>query len=210
MIKHWHVARYTIILLISIYLRQQLQQAFKPDQSLGYHIQTDLCVMPVGDVWLTVFVHGTIVLHPRFLIENIAALKHDKAESTLYGQVINDARSMPFFFQTQAMQEPGLRKINEPFDKRGYASGALVYLLQHIQNAMLPTQKTCQHYYTFGWSGIISDSARVHAGAQLHHELTSEIEHYKKQGICPKVRLIGYSHGGNVCLNTARSATYSW
>ena len=33
-----------------------------------------------------------------------------------------------------------------------------------------------------------------------------EVDSFRKQNIEPKVRVIGYSHGGNVCLYTAKVA----
>lgn len=198
--------RYLIIIVVSIYLQTLLEN--KKDsalQSLNYLIETDATVTTEHrDIWLTVFVHGTIVLHPRFLIENIPALKKDRGEETLYGQVISDSRSAPFLFQNQAIQEPGLHIISEPFCRRGYASGALAYILEALNY-----RQSLNYYYTFGWSGLISESTREQAGAQLYHELAMEIERYKQKGIVPKVRVIGYSHGGNVCLNMARDVIES-
>ncbi len=195
--KHTITLRYLIIIVASLCLLHQKKNDVR--QWLGSHIEADASVASAPrDVWLTVFVHGTIVLHPRFLIENIPSLKADKADQTLYGQVIEDSRSAPFLFENQTIQDLGLHRIDEPYQRRGYAAGALAYVLD-----ALDYQQSHNYYYTFGWSGLISESARIQAGAQLYNELSEEIECYKQKGIVPKIRVIGYSHGGNVSLNMA-------
>ncbi len=201
--------RYFIIAMVSLYIHHVIYQDSYEAQSLNYNIETDAMVTSTAadEVWLTVFVHGTIVLHPRFLLENIPALKHDKADQTLYGQVLHDSRSTPLLLQNQAIQQLGLQKINEPFNQRGNTAGALAYILQELQYSSDSSHKTCNYYYTFGWSGLISESTREQAGADLYHELGQEIAAYEAKGISPKIRVIGYSHGGSVCLNIARAAT---
>ena len=205
--KHSYIIRCTIILLISLYIKECIHHQNDKKQLFCNDIETNLDIESTNaDVWLTIFVHGTIVLHPRFLIENIAALKHDKVDDTLYGHVIKDARSISFFFQSQAIQEPGLKKINESLIKRGYTSGALAYTIQRLQCFMSLDNQTRNHYYTFGWSGLISNSSRKEAAHKLYIQLDNQIREYKQRGINPKIRLIGYSHGGNVCLNMAHYA----
>ena len=60
-------------------------------------------------------------------------------------------------------------------------------------------------FYTFGWnSEKIYDVVRSKAAKNLVDQLqTLVIEYYKQHKIIPKIRLLGYSHGGNVALNTA-------
>lgn len=199
--------KYCIIALTGLYIQQALYHGESGLQSLSYNIETDATVTAVAeDIWLTIFVHGTIVLHPRFLIENIPALKHDKADQTLYGQVINDSRPIPLFFQNQAIQQEGLQKIYAPFNQRGYTSGALAHILQELQYSVDPAHRIRNHYYTFGWPGLLSESTRKQAGMDLYNELADEIASYEQKGISPKIRLIGYSHGASVCLHMAEKA----
>src|SRR5204863_8304961 len=59
-------------------------------------------------------------------------------------------------------------------------------------------------YYTFGWSGLLSPKSRYNGGAELFKSLSTELKNeFWDHSIFPKIRLIGYSHGGNVCLNIA-------
>ena len=55
-------------------------------------------------------------------------------------------------------------------------------------------------YYTFGWSGLISNKLRFLEGAFLYQDLEKIFKQCQKDGFKPRVRLIGYSHGGNLAL----------
>jgi len=58
--------------------------------------------------------------------------------------------------------------------------------------------------FFFGWSGVLSDSARRKAAKQLYEHILSIIEKYKNRyKIIPKIRIITHSHGGNVTLYLA-------
>ncbi len=61
------------------------------------------------------------------------------------------------------------------------------------------------HFYVFGWdSEHIHDKARNNAAQNLVEQITQVVvNYYLDHDVIPKVRLIGYSHGGNVVLNTA-------
>jgi len=60
------------------------------------------------------------------------------------------------------------------------------------------------HFYTFRWSGSLSFSARELAGQQLYDEVVKLLQDYKqKYGYYPKLRIMTFSHGGNVALNMA-------
>lgn len=58
------------------------------------------------------------------------------------------------------------------------------------------------HFYTFGWSGKLSLKARAQAGKDLYDQLVLLLTEYqKKYGKIPKVRILTFSHGGNVALH---------
>jgi hypothetical protein len=60
------------------------------------------------------------------------------------------------------------------------------------------------HFYTFRWSGTLSFSARQIAGKELYEAVIKLLEEYKKKyGYYPKIRIMTFSHGGNVALNMA-------
>jgi hypothetical protein len=59
-----------------------------------------------------------------------------------------------------------------------------------------------KHFYTFGWSGALSFPEREKAGKELYEGVKVLLEEYKeKYGFYPKIRIMTFSHGGNVALN---------
>jgi hypothetical protein len=56
------------------------------------------------------------------------------------------------------------------------------------------------YYYTYGWSGLFSKKAQYNDARNFLFELEKEVARFKAQGIQPKIRLFGYSHGGTVVL----------
>ena len=66
-----------------------------------------------------------------------------------------------------------------------------------------------EHYYTFGWSGKLSFKDREHAGRKLYEEVQKLLKTYKKRyGAYPRVRVVTFSHGGNVALNMVKNLPF--
>src|SRR6266403_1123912 len=67
-----------------------------------------------------------------------------------------------------------------------------------------PEHFNLEHFYTFGWSGILTLAARKKAAHDLFYALKSLLLIYQgKYGCTPKIMLISHSHGGNVILHLA-------
>jgi hypothetical protein len=68
-----------------------------------------------------------------------------------------------------------------------------------------PQLYSLHQFYIFGWkSEYINNATRMQAAANLVKQLQILVNNYNAQhNIIPKIQLIGYSHGGNVALNTA-------
>lgn len=83
-----------------------------------------------------------------------------------------------------------------------------------VQDVALLTSKNPERFdqgcfYHFGWSGKLSFCAREKAGQDLYNELTKLLKKYKAEyGYCPKVRIMTFSHGGNVALNMVKSLPF--
>jgi hypothetical protein len=60
-------------------------------------------------------------------------------------------------------------------------------------------------YYVYNWSGALCEIHRKYAAENLNYGLKLLIEKCKKEGEIPEIYLIGYSHGGNVCLDLANT-----
>eukprot|EP01087_Luapelamoeba_hula_P017499 TRINITY_DN5521_c0_g1_i1.p1 TRINITY_DN5521_c0_g1~~TRINITY_DN5521_c0_g1_i1.p1 ORF type:complete len:362 (+),score=104.99 TRINITY_DN5521_c0_g1_i1:48-1133(+) len=63
-----------------------------------------------------------------------------------------------------------------------------------------------EHMYFFGWSGTLSEAARLQAGEELYEALVQLIEKYNNLPEKPRVKLtiMTHSHGGNVVLSMVR------
>ena len=60
------------------------------------------------------------------------------------------------------------------------------------------------HFYVFGWSGKLGFQVRKNAGKRLAEQLAELLNSYKeKYTVYPNVRIITFSHGGNVALQIA-------
>ena len=154
------------------------------------------------ETWVTIFVHGIMSIQPHLTIQNAMRFIRDDVQNTIYSKTVEYMRLDPYFYLNQAMQEFGLKKIDINDLQPGHATNAIAQMYDDVTKLVSP--ETTNHYYTFGWSGLLSPSARYNDSIKLLQALTKELEEkYWKLGITPKIRLIGYSHGGNVCLNFA-------
>ena len=130
------------------------------------------------ETWITVFVHGIMSIKKHVSLPNIIRLMKDETENTTYAQAVKIMRENPFFFENQAMQQLGLEKIYPTRRERGYASGALASLFDSVVKKSNSTINN--HFYTFGWSGLISERSRKSAGEELYHALADEVEKLTK------------------------------
>lgn len=68
-----------------------------------------------------------------------------------------------------------------------------------------PNRFVYSDFYAFGWSGKLSFDERQRAAQGLVQELQRVVSEYVKiHGIQPTIRIVTFSHGGNVALNMAQ------
>lgn len=152
--------------------------------------------------WLTVFVHGIKSVKPHISLDNFFRFMVDDIEDTVYAKTIELMRKDPFFYQNQPMREIGLHRADPNDVGPGKAANATARLFDEI-NVMMGGQRN-NYYYTYGWSGLLSSKTRYKDAEFFFVSLEDELKKLHAQGIYPRVRVIGYSHGGNVCLNLER------
>ena len=155
-------------------------------------------VIKNNNVWLNIFIHGTV--KPPLRIGDISRISKDKLENTFYYYSAAFLRNDPRFYQYQPMQKLGMQPIHID-RKKGNASGAIAEIYDIQYKAEHPEE--INYYYTWGWSGLLSLTQREIESKDLLNDLKKLIANYKATGVNPKIRLIGYSHGGNVILNMA-------
>jgi len=162
---------------------------------------------PDNDVWMTIFIHGSVthmIRRPR--INTFVNLARDTIEGTFYQRATTNIRNDPFFTRAQAMQGLGLQKIDKTSRKLGDSSAALATIFDTIDHWYHQRPAHLNRYYTYGWSALVSKKSRQKDALQFIHELSNEVKRLQAQGITPKIRIIGYSHGANVALQMAHAA----
>ncbi len=157
--------------------------------------------MPDQVVWITVFVHGIMSIQPHLTSENFFRFFSDDIKNTPYERAVYYIRQDRFFYKNQAMHKFGLHEIDINDIRQENAASAIANLYEQVTQLVEPHTKN--HYYTFGWSGLLSASERYIEAEHLYRQLIELIKKFITKGIEPKIRLIGYSHGANVCLNFA-------
>lgn len=152
--------------------------------------------------WMTVFVHGSFgTMLGLFSVFNVIK---DKVDDTNYKRMTSHMRYDPFFHQLQPLQSPGLFPVTPTFTPQKSPVKSAIYpiaaayekLTQHVR-----PEKENQHFYTFGWSGLISQGRRRKEAIRFYNALQREYNALVAQGITPKIRLVVHSHGGNLILN---------
>jgi Protein of unknown function (DUF726) len=160
---------------------------------------------------ITVFIHGTL-LPGLALLNPYKAYTQTLETNDWYCKSLAKLRKNPLIYEDSIMLEEGLRKIDQPIllqyaqqtltpdlSKKGayQAIGAYHTLAKLVDNTGI------DEYYTFGFSGILSDVHRKKAGHELYVRLSELIKQYEQEGYVPRITLCGYSHGGNVILYLA-------
>lgn len=148
------------------------------------------------DFWVTIFLHGSFSLKPHLNISNLLNMLNDSIEETIYYRATEINRRDPFFYKNQAMGDIGLQKIN--IHRPTNITAAPTVAIAFEQISQLANNKPSDEYYMFGWSGLVSNKLRYIEASFLYHELTKLLNEFKEKGLKPKLRLIGYSHGGNL------------
>lgn len=185
-----------IAIFFSVIVLRHTQEVFKK------HKNADL-IPGKKQIWLNIFVHGTFGTTTGML--SVPSLLNDEVRGSAYRGVNKGMRDDPVFFQTQPILKRGLHSITPSFDKQeGVENLYAVYPITKAFDEFLRATFHSdfeQKYYTFGWSGLISQYRRRLEAIRFFNALQEEITILRGQGFEPKVRLLAHSHGGNLCLN---------
>ncbi len=155
--------------------------------------------------YMTIFVHGSFGPLLGFL--SFSDVLSDKTSGTLYRSTTKKMRMDDFFYRNQPILDRGLKRIQPTLNQadinnKHYAAYPISKAYEIINNTINP-DATPELFYTFGWSGLVSQHSRRYEAIRLYNALTEEVEKLQKEGINPRIRIITHSHGGNLCLNLA-------
>ena len=127
------------------------------------------------NAFMTIFVHGT-VKPVEFSFESLMHIIRDEIDNTLYSQAVKYIRNDPLFYQGQAMQEIGLRRIDRS-SKNPHTTAKMITKLYDLQHKHLHSKPEHILYYTYGWSGLLSDTKRYEDAEKFYQQLQVELEH---------------------------------
>lgn len=159
---------------------------------------------PEKEVWLNIFVHGTFGTALGVL--SIPKVVKDDVKGSWYHEMIKDMRKDASFFSEQPILNKGLIQITPTFNLSDVKNKKLVaypIIKSFDEIAKVANDNQTNIYYTFGWTGLMSQTRRRLESIRFYNEICEEIESYQKQGINPKIRILAHSHGGNLSLNLA-------
>ncbi len=151
-------------------------------------------------LWINVLVHGVFGFQANASIKTIIQAKKDCLEETAYERNVLRMREHPYFSMIQPIQKTGFLPVKE-VPGRLNAAYAFGVLFNEVQQLCGIREKNL--FYTFGWSGLISNKRRYCEARILYEHLKAELQKFREKGVRTKIRLVGFSHGGNLLLHLA-------
>lgn len=151
-----------------------------------------------NETWITIFVHGSFSLRPHLSIGNAMRMLYDTLEESVYHRSTEISRRDPFYQKNQPMLGFGLEKIDINAPNKEEIARIFADCFEQISQKA--GNKPSQEYYAFGWSGLVSHKLRYIEAEHFYDDMVKIVQEYRDRGITPKIRMIGYSHGGNIIL----------
>ncbi len=143
-----------------------------------------------------------IVIFLSFFKQTIEASCINPVTVTIYVHGTTTALGLKFlskFYTDVSFGEQGLHHISKMVPDALLKKD--IELLQELD----PNRFCVDHFYTFGWSGKLQDKAREADGKKLYDDIKILLKQYKRTyGFYPAVRLLTFSHGGNVALHMVK------
>lgn len=199
---------FSILLLVALSVHARFQKQGWTDVNQSVHTRSqkqEWTDVNQNEITINALIHGTMSLKHFFNLGNLIRMMRDDVENSVYHKSLDIVREDKLCFINQAMQGYGLQAVDMETICADNASGALARLLTLTTNSVSPKQtKSLQTFYTFGWPGVISQTLRLKAGKQLYNELSDLVAQLSQQYQSVRIRIYGFSHGGNVALNIAQ------
>ena len=134
---------------------------------------------------------------------------YDSIEESIYYRSTEINRRDPFFYKNQAMAGLGLHRIDIDHPHNNAAAPILAASFEEISRHVGNAPSNINTIPLVG-ADLVSNKLRYLESAFLHQDLEVLIKKLRREGFIPKIRLIGYSHGGNLALqlgaiNTTKS-----
>ena len=147
--------------------------------------------------WITIFVHGSV--GSSLCLRHFLTLFKESITGTAYEKETLEHRNGPQWHKNQAAQGLGLHKIDMDGPIKDSAQ-LFAHIYDDMQKKAYPQHITTD-YYTFGWSGIVNHKERCKDAERMYNELKTLVTSLKKEHKQKKIRIVTYSHGGNMVCN---------
>lgn len=151
---------------------------------------------------IVLFVHGTFGSTLGLL--DVPSVMRDNLKGSIYTKTARSMRKDHFFFCNQPLLQRGLVPFEPSFDVKESIGFFAAYPIGKAVDAIFEKSSLVdevRHYYSFGWSGLLSQQKRRKEALRLLNELNNEVSKFKARGIMPKITVLSHSHGGNLVLN---------
>jgi hypothetical protein len=157
---------------------------------------------------ITVFIHGTF-FSSLSAMSIKSVLQDELDEDSWYVKMMRTVRNETMLLQDQVIGEEGLFQISSEKIKAArncdlsdhdkmFGAAFIIDAYDRVARAV-DQYGDYNHYYSFGWSGLLSHKKRVEAAQILYRQLIDLRDQYKKEyGYLPEITLVAHSHGGNV------------
>lgn len=152
------------------------------------------------EVWVNIFIHG--IVRPVVNVGDMVNIARQKIKQSRYKHVTRYMRKHNVIHRSQATQDVGLMPIKMEPNPNSNGPRAMVAIFKKI-NQLTGNTNAKELYYTFGWSGLLSYSSRQKAANLLYNKLVRLVAQLKKEGFAPRIRIVAFSHGGNVAIQMA-------
>lgn len=161
---------------------------------------------------ITIFIHGTFM--PEFaILSPYQTYTQNLNDQDFYSKSIEKIRNNKEIYQDSLTLNTGFHKISkkiiqnytkQKLNKEQSRLGAyhLIGLYNNINESIFKNSNK-NIYYTFGFSGLLSNNHRKETSQTLYNCLTNLIKKKSKKNIKLNINLVSFSHGGNVALYLA-------
>lgn len=188
----------SFLLLLTVFLGIVLFNYYKKQPKT-----TNLASKKYAQEKITVFTHGSF--GSVIGLMNLFKVLDDNVDNTQYKKTVSKMRKNPDFYNSQPIMQKGLIKIEPSFDitttlNAHFAAYPIIKAYEQFDQEN--SNNINNNFYTFGWSGLLSQNRRRLEAVRFYNSLSEELENYKP-GSVPEIRILTHSHGGNLALNLA-------
>ncbi|MBY0109934.1 MAG: hypothetical protein K2X90_02370 [Candidatus Babeliaceae bacterium] len=152
-----------------------------------------------------VFIHGTVLIG-CFFVDIPGSWRDQYSENSLIERAMASARKHPFLHHSEIVLDLGLTDITQeimvPLSHPLTDEKAAISIIRTFERTdrCVSARRGAYHYYTFGWSGALSERKRNKESGYLYEKLleikSTLTQQYPNARI--KFELYAHSHGGQL------------